>query len=206
MPSLPIACIVEGHGEVEAVPILVRRVAARVDPTFSIQVRRPLRITRSQLVRPKELERAIELAARQAGKQGGILVLIDSDDDCPAELGPQLLARARRARGDLPIGLVLAKREFEGWLLASAESLRGKRGLPDDLLPPPDPEAIRGAKEWIARHMVGGTTYSETLDQPALTAAFDLDQAAARSDSFEKCLREITSLVLALRPGDPSAP
>ena len=129
MPSLPIACVVEGHGEVEAVPILIRRIAARVDPALSILVRRPLRISRSQIARVGELERAIELAARQVGRQGGILVLIDSDDDCPAELGPELLGRARKARSDLPIGVVLAKREFEGWFLASAESLRGKRGI-----------------------------------------------------------------------------
>lgn len=204
MPSLPIACIVEGHGEVEAVPILIRRVAARVDPGLSIIVKRPLRITRSQLVRAGEIERGIELAARQVGRQGGILVLIDSDDDCPARLGPQLLDRARKARSDLPIGVVLAKREFEGWFLASAESLRRKRGLPDDLIPPPDPESVRGAKEWITRHMIGGSAYSETLDQPALTAAFDMDQAAARSDSFAKCLREITGLIRILTSGNPA--
>jgi hypothetical protein len=203
MPPLSIACIVEGDGDVEAVPILIRRVAARVDPALSILVRRPWRIPRSRLVRAGELERAIEGAARQVGRQGGILVLIDSDDDCPASLGPQLLDRARKTRSDLPIGVALAKREFEGWFLASAESLRGRRGLPDDLNPPPDPEAIRGAKEWLTRQMSGGARYSETLDQPALAAAFDLDQAAGRSDSFEKCLREITGLILALRPVDP---
>lgn len=206
MPPLAIACIVEGHGEVEAVPILVRRVAERVDPSLFIRIPRPLRITRSQLLRPRELERAIELAARQVGPQGGILVLIDSDDDCPAELGPQLLDRARQARGGIPIGVVLAKREFEGWFLASAESLRGRRGLPDDLLPPPDPESVRGAKEWIARHMIGTVSYSETIDQPALTAIFNLDQAAARANSFDKCLREVTRLILALRPSHPGSP
>lgn len=206
MPPLSIACIVEGHGEVEAVPILVRRVAERVDPSLFIRIPRPLRITRSQLLRPRELERAIELAARQVGPQGGILVLIDSDDDCPAQHGPQLLARARQARSDIPIGVVLAKREFEGWFLASAESLRGRRSLPDDLLPPSDLEAVRGAKEWIARHMIGSVSYSETIDQPALTAVFDLDQAAARAHSFDKCLREVTGLILALRSGHPGSP
>ena len=156
-------------------------------------------------MRAKELERAVELAARLVGRQGGILVIIDSDDDCPAELGPQLLDRARKARSDLPIGVVLAKREFEGWFLASAESLRGKRGLPDDLTPPADPESVRGAKGWIARQMIGGGTYSETLDQPALTAVFDLDQAAGRSGSFDKCLREITGLILRLAAINPSS-
>src|SRR5262245_18509987 len=98
MPSLPIACIVEGDGDVEAVRILIRRVAARVDPALSILVKRPWRISRSRLVRAGELERAIARAARQVGRHGGILVLIDSDDDCPARLGPQLLDRARRTR------------------------------------------------------------------------------------------------------------
>jgi hypothetical protein len=204
MPSLSIACIVEGHGEVEAVPILIRRLAAKLDPSLSIQVKPPLRVPRDRLVRANELERAVEFAARQVGKQGGILVLIDSDDDCPAQLGPQLLARARKTRSDLPISVVLAKREFEAWFLASVESLRGKGGLPDDVIPPPDPESIRGAKEWLARHMIGTRTYSETLDQPKLAANFDPDQAALRSESFEKCRREIINLILHLRPANPN--
>ena len=40
---------------------------------------------------------------------------------------------------------------------------------------------------------------SETLDQPGATAFFDPNQAAGRSDSFDKCYREITSLILRLR-------
>jgi Domain of unknown function (DUF4276) len=198
MAPLAIACIVEGHGEVQAVPILIRRIAVTIDPALSIDVKPPLRIPRSKLVRDKELERAVELATRKTGGRGGVLILIDSDDDCPAELGPKLLERARTSRGDLPIGVVLAKREFEAWFLASAESIRGKRGLPNDLSPPSDPESIRGAKEWIARRMTGATTYIETLDQAALAASFDLQTAAQKSDSFDKCFREITSLIQSL--------
>src|SRR5207245_1427147 len=33
----------------------------------------------------------------------------DSDDDCPATLGPSLLARAYTIRPDVPIGVVIAK-------------------------------------------------------------------------------------------------
>src|SRR5579875_3662216 len=178
MPSLPIACIVAGHGEVQAVPILIRRIAAVVDPALSIDVQSPLRVPRSTLIRDQELERAVELAARKTGGRGGILIRVDSDDDCPAEPGPQLLARAHKTRSDLPISVVLAKREFEAWFLSSAELLRGKRGLPGNRTSPPSPESIRGAKQWMTRHMTGGRTHTETLDQPALTALFDLDQAA----------------------------
>jgi len=96
-------------------------------------------------------------------------------------------------RDDVTVSVVLAKCEFEAWFLAAAESLRGERGLGHDLVSPGDPEGIRGAKEWLRGRMTGAT-YSETLDQPALTARFDLD-AARRADSFDKCFREIRRLL-----------
>ena len=194
-----IGCIVEGHGEVEAVPVVVRRIAERESPLSAIQMSSPIRISKDRLVKSGELERTVELAARLAGEAGGVLVVLDSDDDCPAEQGPALLARAVDARSDRPIAVVLAKREFEGWLLSAAESLRGKRGLSDDLQPPADPEAIRGAKEWLTGRMTAGRTYSPTLDQPALSARFDLDLARTRSQSFDKFYRDTVALISRLQ-------
>lgn len=194
-------CVVAGHGEAEAVPILVRRIALTVDPglvaTFP---KKPLRITESKLLKAGELERAVELAARNADG-GPVLVLLDCDDGCPARLGPQLLERARNARSNIPLSVVLATREFEAWFLAAAESLRGLRGLAEDLTSPADPEAIRGAKEWLSAHMTGGRRYSETLHQPAFAAQFDMDLARKRSPSFDKCMRD----VLRLLGGPPAA-
>lgn len=197
-----IAAIVEGHGECEAVPILVRRIALSLDPALLPVVYPVIRVPSSRLRKPGEIERAVELAARKTAGQGGILILLDCDDDCPAELGPTLLRRAVRARPDLPTSVVLAKREFEAWFLAAAESLRGQRGLPGDLLPPADPEAIRGAKEWLEERMLRGKTYVASSDQPALTAVFDLT-AARRAASFDKCHREIIRLITLLRPTSP---
>ena len=189
-----IAPIVEGHGEREAVPVLLRRIAEHHGLAELLAVERPIRRPRSALLRPGELERAVELAARTVAPDGAILVLIDSDDDCPAELGPQLLSRAKHTRDDMPLAVVLAKREYEGWFLAAAESIRGKRGLAPDIVAPAEPEQVRGAKEWLARHMVADHTYSEALDQPALTAIFDLD-AARRTGSFDKCCRDVLRLI-----------
>ena len=122
-----LGCIVEGHGEVEAIPVVVRRIAEQESPLSIVQIPTPIRISKGRLVKTGELERTVELAARLAGQPGGVLIVLDSDDDCPAEQGPALLARAVEARSDRPIAVVLAKREFEGWLLAAAESLRGQR-------------------------------------------------------------------------------
>ena len=179
-----LACIVEGHGEVQAVPVLLRRLASALDPTLTLQVEQPIRITKSKLLQAGELERAVELAARKVGRAGGILILLDSDEDCPATLGPALLSRACAVRRNVPISVVLAKHEFEAWFLAAADSLAGCRGLRNDLQAPAQPEHVRGAKEWLTDRMTEGHRYVETLDQPALTAVFDL-AAARRADSFD---------------------
>src|SRR5436305_12240010 len=114
-----LAYIVEGDGDLQAVPIAIRKIVQEINPGLGLKIH-PLRVPRNKLVKPGELERSIELAARRAGSGGAILVVLDSDDDCPAALGPELLARARKIRSDLPISVVLAKREFEAWCLASA--------------------------------------------------------------------------------------
>lgn len=197
---LRIASIVEGHGECEAVPILVRRIAQALDPSLVPVVHPVIRVPASRLVKQGEIERAIELAARKNAGQGGIFVLLDCDDGCPAQDGPALLQRALKARSGIPVSVVFAKREFEAWFLAAAESLRGQRGLPADLIGPPDPEAIRGAKEWLQDRMPRGQGYAESSDQPALTAVFDMN-AARRAGSFDKCHREISRLLNLLRRG-----
>ncbi len=192
--TFDLACIVEGHGEVEAVPVTVRRIVSLGSPELVLRIQ-PFRVPRNRLVKPDELERSVELAARRAGRNGAILIVLDGDDECPATLGPELLARAQKARSDIPIRVVLAKREFEAWFLASAESLRGRRGLDSDLEAPSDPEAIRGAKEWLTARMGTGQRYVETLDQSALAAVFDLERARQGAPSFDKLFRDVLQLV-----------
>jgi len=192
-----VTCIVEGHGEAQALPVLIRRIAAQLDPPAYVDVSIGRRTSRSMLVRAGGIEAAVEDAAFTRESQQAILILLDADDDCPAELGPRLLARALAARGDRTIGLALAEREYKAWFLAAAVSLAGKRGLPADLQPPAHPERIRGAKEWLADRLPPGRGYKETVDQPALTALFDLQEARS-ADSFDKCYREIARLIAAL--------
>lgn len=194
MTPIKAGVVVEGHGEVKAVPVLFRRIGSDIDPSVNLQVLQPIRRPRGTLVnKPGELERAVELAALKARPNGGVFVVLDSDDDCPKELAASLLARAAPAGMGLPVSVILPHREFECWFLAAAESIRGKRGLPPDLTPPPDPEEIRGAKEWLGARM-RGHLYSETIDQPALAATFDLNQARV-AKSFDKCYREVRQLI-----------
>ena len=189
-----IATIVEGHGEVEAVPILLRRIAGRVAPGIALDVPRPIRVKRHQILKVEELERAVALAGGRAGPHGSILVLLDADDDCPAELASRLLHCAGRSRPDRPIRVVLAKAEYESWFLAAAASIAGQRGIDENVSPPRDSETIRDAKGWLSARMPPGRRYRETLHQAALTARFDLDSARA-APSFDKMWRDLASLL-----------
>lgn len=188
-----IGCIVEGQGDVEAVPVLIRRIAADLYPELSI-VTRPTRVPRAKVVQIDQLEKTVGLTAQKIGRQGAILIILDSDDDCPAKLGPELLQQVVNIRSDLPIAVVLAKCEFEAWFLAAAESLRGLRGLKNEIQSPSNPEGIRDAKGWLSSQMEGNRTYDEVNDQPALTARFDFKQARQAS-SFDKCYRDIVRLL-----------
>ncbi|HVF59618.1 MAG TPA: DUF885 family protein [Thermoanaerobaculia bacterium] len=135
----------------------------------------------------------VEQAARKAGPDGAVLVLVDADDDCAAELGRSLRERARQARADRDIAVVLPVREFEAWFLASAESLGGHRGLPVQLESPPDPEAVRDAKGWLSARMTVGRAYGPQVDQAALAQALDF-RLAERAGSFRKFMRDLERL------------
>ncbi len=196
MSPVQVAAIVEGHGECEAVPVLIRRIALTIEPGFVPTVLSPIRVPASRLLKTGELERSVELAARKLQGNGGILVLLDCDweDCCPAIEAPVLLNRARKIRPEMAISVIFAKQEYESWFLAAAASLRGKRGLADDLQIPENPEKIRAAKEWLSRHMPQGRNYAETMDQAAFTSQFDLEMAR-HSDSFDKCFREVRAML-----------
>ena len=190
-----IVAIVEGPGEVDAIPILIRRIAAAALPGAAPHVPRPIRIKRDRFLKEHELERYVDLAARQSGPDGGVLIVLDADDDCPAELAAAILRRATRARSDRPIKVVLARREYEAWFLAAADSIAGRRGLPSDITAPNEAETIRDAKGWLTSRMPPGRAYKETRDQPALTSLFDLATARRGAPSFDKMWRTVIQLL-----------
>lgn len=187
-----IAAIVEGHGDESAVRTLIDRIARITPPNYHVDIPYIKRAKRQRIVNPGELEREIEYAARKAGAGSGILILLDADSQCPAELGPELLERARPARSDFDIRVVLAKNAFEAWFLAAVESIDGWRGLRADP-PPRDPES-GNPKQWLTGSLPDGVTYRPAIDQARLAARFDLEAARERSPSFDKMWRDVQAL------------
>jgi hypothetical protein len=192
--QVQIASLVEGDGEIEALPVLLRRVVREINSSIIPVVPRAFRHPAGSIERLGGLERALSAVAdRYPGHS--IIVMMDCDDDCPKELGPKMALRAKRARPDLYISLILAHREYESWFLAAAESLAGKRNLDPDLAAPENPENIRDAKGWLSQHVRGNGRYSPTQDQAALSQLFDLERARMRSRSFRKFWKEIEAIV-----------
>lgn len=185
-----VASIVEGDGEVRALPVLLRRLAAWLSPELWIDVLHPIQTRRDRFLnRPEEFRRMLLLAAAKCGDSGWILILLDADDDCPAQLGAKVLEDAQQIVPHRRISVVIANREYEAWFIAAAASLDGKRGFSFAGQEPIDPEINRDAKGWIKKHKRDGR-YDVNTDQPAFSQLIDLEQACRNSRSFRKLCDE----------------
>lgn len=185
-----IVSIVEGDGEVAALPVLLRRINEWKNPDIQCNVWRPIRVRRDQFLNREDVfSKQLKIAAALAGDDGWVLILLDADDDCPKELAPQIAERASRIVPHRQISVVLANKEFEAWFIASVDSFNGRRGFALGKTIVPDAETIRGGKEWISKHIPDGK-YHEVTDQPAFAALIDLESVHEKSRSFRKLCKE----------------
>lgn len=187
--------IVEGQGDEAAVPVLLRRLRDEAQ-AWGLDVGRPHRRRRTQLVKRDSLQTAVRVAGLHEDCVG-ILVLLDADDDCPKELAPMLELWAREAAGNTPCTVVMANREYEAWFLASIEALRGRNSILADAVSHPDPESPRDAKGELEQRMPPGFSYSPSVDQANLTAHLDLERAYRRCRSFRKLVNGFGALASA---------
>jgi hypothetical protein len=155
---ITIATVVEGEGEVHALPVLIRRVAQE-HGVYDLSVPRPFRLPRSKFLSPAEFGRAVELQARRVEDRGGVVALLDADDDCAVELVKQIRSAYG---GHRSFGLIAPVREFESVFLAA-------HGIRADVA-----ESKRDAKGEMKR-LLGA--YRETVHQARLSATLDLDRA-----------------------------
>lgn len=210
-----IVCIGEGEGERRALPELVtrwlrqqhleRRFAA--DPAWCILAKSADRIKHpADEARRLGIEHYVRLA--QVHEPAAVLVVVDADDTCRQRaalglgpLGPELYRRAQAAVS-CPVGVVVADREFESWLLADFRGLR-QRGafLPGAKLDPTTwaaPCERRDGKTALSRVLLGG--YRPSVDQAQLVRQLSRGRGLRRiSPSFRKLESELHRLVRAIR-------
>lgn len=192
MPDL-IVPIVEGSSEVESVPVLMRRLLTEWGK-YHLEIGKPVRVKRHQVIKQDEMEKRVAMA-RQRADCRAIFVILDADDDCPKNLAPELLERAKQAAQDTLVSVVLPKSELESWFVGSIESLHGIRGISAEACSPSDPENIRDAKGYLTQAMEGSRHYLEVDDQPAFADKFDMTQALNNCRSFKKFYYDFRNIV-----------
>lgn len=204
--------IVEGYGEARAVPVLTYRWLDRSSlageffvPDLAINAKgcgnlRAPHDPRSH----RGIEHYVLRALR--ARPDAILAILDADDECirrPPErkLGPELLARAQSVAGGVPVGVVVANREFEAWFLADLAALRRAGVVPEGEIPD-DPEARAGCKAAMGRLL--GEAYEPAIHQPELARALTFStEARATSPSYDKLVRELERLTAEARKRRP---
>lgn len=196
--------MVEGHGEVAAAPVLLRRLLAEAQ-CQGIGIGRPIRRTQSQLRSKEGIQAGVRLALLQP-ECAAVVILFDGEDDCPKELATQVRAWAREAAAGKPCDVVIAFREYETWFLAALESLRGQYGIPKNATAPANPESKRDAKGALEEFMPADRAYSETGDQPAMSAVFDMGLAHRRNRSFRKLVKAVGEVLVQLQQPLPAWP
>lgn len=184
--------VVEGHGEVAAVPILIRRILSDLG-AYHVQVLHPHRVPRSKLGKG-EWGRAIRLQfakALESGRDGAcVLAIMDADDDDPEAIARMVFDEVANL-GDGQVDVVVAVKEYEAWFLASLESIRGHGAVRSDAEFPGNPEQPRNAKRALEEQMT--QSYSETMHQASFSQLIDLQACSARSPSFAELVTSLAS-------------
>lgn len=186
----------EGHGEVSALPILVRKLLKeRAEPSLYVDDE-VIRCSASQIIKwdkdrkqPDYIEwiKRVKLAARRRN-MSGVLAVFDADAKyfppgskipfCAATIARQMAAAAEEAGAGkiFSLATVFACTEYETWLVAGAESLKGRR-FPDgrpalvaEARIPTDCSEAPG-KAWIEKYV---PYYRPARDQGPLTEVLDI--------------------------------
>lgn len=176
--------VVEGRGEIEALPILLRK-RLHQRGLYGDLLGKPVPCNgRGNALRPRGIEGKVAVAAVRPGCRG-VVVVLDSEGDPVCELGPDLLVRCETAARGKPMAVCLEASKYEDWLVASAETLE----LPD-LTFDPGRDAAKAIREALHPEK-----YVKPSWQPTLTARMDLTRAAERNGSLARLLRKFDELV-----------
>jgi hypothetical protein len=196
--------IVEGQCEVGCIERLLQRIWVELLAGPSrLQVLPASRGKRDGLVNPSKGELAAKVEEAHAkltrrlrgdsSSRGLLLLLLDAEGDCPAELAPKLLEAAKKARSDVDTICVLAKRMLENWIVAGASTLAGVHDLPDTL-PARDQFEDRSGAAWLEAQLRSrnkARKYKKTADAEPFVRGMDLQECRANSPSFDKLCREL---------------
>ncbi len=197
---LKIAAIVEGDGDRQALPGLLRRILLEGLCRYDIAIMKP-KVAKGKPALLKRLEQFVRYAL--IDECHSILVLVDADDECPYEKSTCLATEVSRLNLRVPVAIVYAKSEFETWFVCNLRDGEGARirqrlEISEAVIAPDNVEAITGAKEWLTKRMPRNRAYQETRDQEVLVHYIDLTLTNERSRSFRRLCHAVEELVVAM--------
>ena len=183
-----VGLVVEGPGDVRALPILLRK-HLEAKGSFGDVLGKPVPLNGvGNALKKGGIESYVRVAA---GRHGclGVFVCVDSDDRDPSGLRDELEGRARSVVAT-PTSVAVAVRCFEDWIYASAEALRL------DLTWQADSRGLKQIKDALRPE-----AYAKPVHQPKLTHRMDLQLARSRSNSLAAALTAFDGLTESLLSG-----
>lgn len=194
-PGFDCLVIIEGEGEITAVPVLVNKLRGldnlnpvkvavwpRRHPMGKDQILGKTSITHLRQggppLPPPRVEALIQAGWAQTKGEVPVIILIDADGDRTSEkfrtaqqrLAPFLPQLAKKYNID--IRLIIAVQEYESWIVAVVDSIKGQHGLDARATYRGNTEAgPADPKRWLGKFILGG--YEETKHQHKFTEAAD---------------------------------
>lgn len=176
-----IGLVVEGAGDLGAVPLLLRKYLHSIEDFRDLLGKPVPAHGRDKALRAGALEGFVVTAASRPGCVG-VLVVLDGEGDCVAELGTELLGRSTTSTGR-PLAVALADSDFESWLYSSAETM--KLGL----------SYVEGKNgQGAIKSAIRPAKYVKPTWQPRLAARMDLELACERNASLARALQRFEQL------------
>lgn len=183
-PLQKLHLIVEGDGDADAMPLLVKRILHHHE-LFHVSLTRP-QISGDVNKSRKRFDDYLNYALKN---QCPILWILDCDDKqigCPVKHVAhfQTAMQSMHIQGAQPIEFAFFVQEFESLFLAEEDALRGYYQLPLDLKIDPNTATRRDAKGEIAKLLPKTRGYKETIDQAKIAQRLDLTTCARVSRDY----------------------
>ena len=189
--------IVEGYGEITAVPLLIRNIL-HAQGIYDVELLSAQRKGEYPTV-VRNFDNLFQAAILVKAPILWVMDFDSKDYDCPIKEAERLLARAETLRPGWPIKIAFLVKEYETlFLIDEAATRKVFPDIPAKTPFPTNPENIRGAKEWLSKaRPAAGYAYKPSVDQAKITAHLDLDLLRTRSPDFAHLERAVLELARA---------
>ena len=174
--------IVEGKGELKAVPNLLHRLwEANIKSPPLRTGKQPYKVRRGDFINNQKVRREYlnEVGYRARQCYGGVLILLDAEEECCRDFVHGDKIKDIRADIDeilvgIPHFFALAEKGYESWLVAGLGGINTEKGVSEDWI------NANKDKTGLDRK------YNKIVDQLKLTSKMDIQRARKVNSSFNR--------------------